>query len=230
MSSKIRTMDIRVSMGGREILNGISTAIPEGAIFTIVGPSGAGKSTFLRTLNRLIEVDSGDILLDGISIKEIDPLQLRKRVGMVFQIPIAFEGSVEENLRVGPALIGGNEPDVPRLLEMVGLGVSFRKRKALDLSVGEQQRMCIARALANEPEVLLMDEPTSSLDPGSSRRIEELIIELRDRFSLTFVVVTHNMAQSKRIGDWTMLMGEGEVITTMETQEFFTSFEPEDIQ
>lgn len=230
MSSKIRTMDIRVSMGGREILNGISAAIPEGAIFTIVGPSGAGKSTFLRTLNRLIEVDSGDILLDGISIKEIDPLQLRKRVGMVFQIPIAFEGSVEENLRVGPSLIGGNEPDVPRLLEMVGLGVSFRKRKALDLSVGEQQRMCIARALANEPEVLLMDEPTSSLDPGSSRRIEELIIELRDRFSLTFVVVTHNMAQSKRIGDWTMLMREGEVITTMETQEFFTNFEPEDIQ
>jgi putative ABC transport system ATP-binding protein len=221
MSGKIEARGVEVTSHGIEILKGVTTSIPENQIFTVVGPSGAGKSTFLRAINRLIEIQDGEITLDDRSIREYGPVELRKRVGMVFQIPLAFEGTVEDNVLMGPRLTGLPEPDVKDLLEMVGLGVGFLDRKASELSVGEQQRMCIARAIANRPDVLLMDEPTASLDPESSRKVEELILRLKEGGELTLVVVTHNMEQGKRIGDWTLYMKEGRSIETTETREFF---------
>lgn len=221
MSGKIEAKGVRVTSRDIEILKGITTSIPENQIFTVVGPSGAGKSTFLRAINRLIEIQDGEITLDDRSIREYGPVELRKMVGMVFQIPLAFEGTVEDNVLMGPRLTGSPEPDVKDLLEMVGLGVGFLDRKASELSVGEQQRMCIARAIANRPDVLLMDEPTASLDPESSRKVEELILRLKEGGELTLVVVTHNMEQGKRIGDWTLYMKEGRSIETTETREFF---------
>jgi putative ABC transport system ATP-binding protein len=221
MSGKIEARGVEVTSHGIEILKGVTTSIPENQIFTVVGPSGAGKSTFLRAINRLIEIQDGEITLDDRSIREYGPVELRKRVGMVFQIPLAFEGTVEDNVLMGPRLTGSPEPDVKDLLEMVGLGVGFLDRKASELSVGEQQRMCIARAIANRPDVLLMDEPTASLDPESSRKVEELILRLKEGGELTLVVVTHNMEQGKRIGDWTLYMKEGRSIETTETREFF---------
>lgn len=221
MSGKIEAKGVRVTSRDIEILKGVTTSIPENQIFTVVGPSGAGKSTFLRAINRLIEIQDGEITLDDRSIREYGPVELRKMVGMVFQIPLAFEGTVEDNVLMGPRLTGSPEPDVKDLLEMVGLGVGFLDRKASELSVGEQQRMCIARAIANRPDVLLMDEPTASLDPESSRKVEELILRLKEGGELTLVVVTHNMEQGKRIGDWTLYMKEGRSIETTETREFF---------
>ncbi|HUV24990.1 MAG TPA: phosphate ABC transporter ATP-binding protein [Methanomassiliicoccales archaeon] len=224
MSGKIEAEGVTVSAQGKDIIKEVTTSIPEKEIFTIVGPSGAGKSTFLRTINRLIDFREGDIRLDGRSIREYEPVELRKRVGMVFQIPLAFQGTVEDNLLMGPRLTGSAEPDLDELLDMVGLARGFVKRKASELSVGEQQRMCIARAIANGPEVILMDEPTASLDPESARKVEELIMRLSQEVDLTLVVVTHNMEQGMRIGDWTMLMKEGRAVTTMKTDEFFEMY------
>lgn len=226
---KIEARDVRLRAGETEILKGVTASIPEREIFTIIGPSGAGKSSFLRTLNRLYEISGGEILLDGVSIREIDPKELRRRVGMVFQIPLAFEGTVEDNLMIGPQLHSLEIPDLRELMEMVGLPSSFLKRRASDLSVGEQQRMCIARAIANRPEVLLMDEPTASLDPSSVRVMEDLILELKNTGSLTLVVVTHDIGQAKRIGDWTMLMREGRSVVTMPTSEFFSKYRIDEV-
>jgi putative ABC transport system ATP-binding protein len=225
MSAKIEATDVTVRAGGKRILHQVTTDIPENQVFTIVGPSGAGKSTFLRTINRLVDMDSGEILLDGRSVTDLAPVELRKRIGMVFQIPLAFDGSVRDNILMGPRLSGSGGVDVGDLLDMVSLGSSFADRKASELSVGEQQRMCIARALANDPEVLLMDEPTASLDPESSKKVEDLIMDLSDGGGLTLVVVTHNMDQGRRIGDWTMFMREGRSTTTMDTAEFFERYQ-----
>ncbi len=224
---KIVVKHISLSIGEREILHDISTEIREREIFTIIGPSGSGKSTFLRTLNRLAEISRGDILLDGQSILSMDPQKLRRRVGMVFQIPVTFEGTVEENILMGPRLTGGEMPDVDQILEMVALDRSFSPRMASELSMGEQQRVCIGRAIANGPEVLLMDEPTSALDPASTLKIEELIVRLRDRVGLTFAIVSHNMEQSKRLGERTMIIrsGRGE---TYDTRELFANNEKGD--
>jgi putative ABC transport system ATP-binding protein len=221
MLGKIEAEGVTVSAQGKDIIKEVTTSIPEKKVFTIVGPSGAGKSTFLRTINRLIDFREGDIKLDGKSIRDYEPMELRKRVGMVFQIPLAFQGSVKDNLLMGPRLTGSAQPDVDQLLDMVGLARGFAERKASELSVGEQQRMCIARAIANEPDVLLMDEPTASLDPESAHKVEELILKLSHEVELTLVVVTHNMEQGRRIGDWTMLMKDGRVMMTKLTDEFF---------
>jgi len=226
---KIEARDVRLRAGETEILKGVTTSIPEREIFTIIGHSGAGKSSFLRTLNRLHEISGGEILLDGVPIRRIDPRELRRRMGMVFQIPLAFEGTVEDNLMMGPRLNSLEIPDLGELMEMVGLPPSFLKQKASELSVGEQQRMCIARAIANQPDVLLMDEPTASLDQSSVRMVEDLITELKNTYSLTLVVVTHDIGQAKRIGDWTMLMREGRSIVTMPTSEFFEKFRIEEV-
>ncbi|MFP4171192.1 MAG: phosphate ABC transporter ATP-binding protein [Methanomassiliicoccales archaeon] len=230
MNTKIEAREVHLAIGQVEVLRGVSTLIPEGVIFTVVGPSGAGKSTFLRTLNRLMEIDRGDILLDGRSIGDYHPIELRKRVGMVFQLPIAFEGTVRDNVLMGPALTGSPPPDAASMMRMVGLEESLLDRQGSDLSVGQQQRMCIARAIANGPDVLLMDEPTSSLDPASSRRIENLIVDLKERSSLTMVVVTHDMEQGRRIGDRTLYIDRGRSVDTLPTEEFFRRYDMEDLQ
>ena len=232
MNEKIKVQNLMKSLEGKTILSGINVTILKGEIFTIVGPSGAGKSMFLRALNRLTEPEAGDILLDGVSLFSLNPRELRRKVGMVFQVPVLFPGTVRENIRTGPVMwdeedrsragIETTPDDVTTILESVALSPDFADRDAGNLSVGEQQRVCIARALANDPQVLLMDEPTASLDPTSTRKIESLITTLNLDRGLTFVVVTHNMDQARRIGHTTMLLEAGEVKEVLPTIEFFS--------
>src|ERR671913_1630761 len=191
---KIEVRGLGYAVGGAEILKGVDAGMPGGEITAVVGPSGAGKSTLLRTINRLIEPSSGDVYLDGESTGSLDPLELRRRVGMVFQIPALFGVSVEEAVLYG-ARLAGRSADPARLLEVVGLDPSMCRRVPETLSVGQQQRVSVARALALEPEPLLLDEPTSALDEGARRKIEELVRDLNARLGLTMVFVSHDLSQ-----------------------------------
>lgn len=208
-------------MDGAEILRGVSAAMPEGGISCVVGPSGAGKSTLLRAINRLIEPTSGEVYLDGEPTSGMDPLLLRRRVGMVFQLPALFGASVEEAILYG-ARLAGRDAEADRLLEMVGLDVSFGGRDPQSLSVGQQQRVSVARALALRPEVLLMDEPTSALDEAARRRIEELVRELNASLGLTIVVVSHHLDQVERLADHVVLLAAGRSEGEWRREEFFS--------
>jgi len=204
----------------RRIVDAVSFSVPEGGVFTVVGPSGSGKSTLLRAIVRLVEPDAGTVLLDGRDVTALPVPELRHRVGMVFQRPAMFEGTVTDNVLYGPRLRrecperdGPEARDVAvPLLERVGLPADFAGKPADELSGGEAQRVALARALANRPEVLLLDEPTSSLDPTASRCIEELLATLAQSTDLTFVFVTHDLHQARRIGDHGLLLVEGRVV------------------
>jgi ABC-type methionine transport system ATPase subunit len=187
-----------------------------------VGPSGAGKSTLLRTINRLIELSSGEVYLDGEPTSGLDVLELRRRVGMVFQIPALFGGSVEQAVLYGAGLWGKDE-DPRRLLEMVGLSASLAERDPQALSVGQQQRVSIARALALGPEALLLDEPTSALDEAARRRIEELVTDLNARLGLTMVFVSHDLSQVERVAGRVVLMSEGSSEGEWLRDDFFSA-------
>jgi ABC-type methionine transport system ATPase subunit len=206
--------------GEAEILRGVSFAVRAGEVFSVVGPSGAGKSTLLRTLNRLVESTAGNIFLDGAPIEEIDPLQLRRRIGMVFQLPALFGDTVEDAVLYGVRL-AGKRADVERLLGLAGLAPSLASRNPQSLSVGQQQRVSIARTLALEPEVLLMDEPTSALDQVARQRIEDLIGQLNKELGLTIVVVSHALDQVERIADRVVLLIEGRSEGEWSKEEFF---------
>ena len=208
-------------MGGAEILKGINAEMPGGAITSIVGPSGAGKSTLLRGINRLIEPTAGEVYLAGEPTSGMDPLLLRRRVGMVFQLPALFGASVEEAILYGPRL-AGRGADADRLLGMVGLDASLGRRDLQSLSVGQQQRVSLARALALEPEVLLMDEPTSALDEAARRTIEELIQKLNSSLGLTIVVVSHHLDQVERLADYVVLLAAGKSEGEWGKEEFFS--------
>ena len=195
--------------------------MPAGAITSIVGPSGAGKSTLLRAINRLIEPTSGEVYMDGEPTSGMDPLLLRRRVGMVFQLPALFGDSVEEAILYGPRL-AGRDVDADRLLEMVGLDASLSARDPQNLSVGQQQRVSLARALALKPEVLLMDEPTSALDEAARRTIEELIRELNSSLGLTIVVVSHHLDQVERLADHVVLLAAGKSEGEWAREDFFS--------
>ncbi len=207
-------------------------------ITAIIGPSGCGKSTFVRCLNRMHEVipgarAEGEVMLDGEDIyaPEVDPVQVRRRIGMVFQKPTPFPTmSIEDNVAAGLKLNGVNlsraEKDqlVERCLKQAALWEEVKDRLRAaggSLSGGQQQRLCVARALAVEPEVLLMDEPCSALDPISTARIEELLIELKANY--TIVIVTHNMQQAARTADMTAFLYAGELIEFGETRQIFTN-------
>ena len=206
--------------GEAEILRGVTFAVQAGEVFSVVGPSGAGKSTLLRTLNRLVESTAGNIFLDGAPIEEIDPLQLRRRIGMVFQLPALFGDTVEDAVLYGVRL-AGKCADVERLLGLAGLAPSLASRNPQSLSVGQQQRVSIARALALEPEVLLMDEPTSALDKAARQRIEDLIGQLNKELGLTIVVVSHALDQVERIADRVVLLIDGRSEGEWTKEEFF---------
>ncbi len=221
--------------GPTQALHEVSCAVPAKAITALIGPSGCGKTTFLRSINRLHDLTpgarhDGDILLDGRSIfaPGTDVVGLRSRVGMVFQRPNPFPKSVYDNVAYGPrlnALAPARElPDrVERALRQAALWdeVSDRLREpGTALSGGQQQRLCIARALANEPEVLLMDEPCSALDPIATQRIEELLVELKQTY--TIVIVTHNMQQAARVSDYTGFFYVGHLVEFGTTQQVFT--------
>jgi ABC-type methionine transport system ATPase subunit len=209
------------AVGGTEILKDVDIEIRDGAITAVVGPSGAGKSTLLRTINRLIEPTSGEIYLEGEPTSGLDPLELRRRVGMVFQIPALFGGSVEEAVLYG-ARLSGKDTDSRRLLEMVGLSASLADREPQGLSVGQQQRVAIARALALEPEALLLDEPTSALDEAARRRIEELVTDLNTRLGLTMVFVSHDLSQVERVADRVVVLADGKSVGEWDREDFFS--------
>jgi ABC-type methionine transport system ATPase subunit len=206
--------------GEAEILRGVTFAVQAGEVFSVVGPSGAGKSTLLRTINRLVEASAGNIFLDGAPIEEINPLELRRRIGMVFQLPALFGDTVEDSVLYGVRL-AGKCADVERLLGLAGLAPSLASRDPQSLSVGQQQRVSIARALALEPEVLLMDEPTSALDQVARQRIEDLIGQLNKELGLTLVVVSHALDQVERIADRVVLLIDGRSEGEWSKEEFF---------
>jgi phosphate transport system ATP-binding protein len=231
---KLETKFLNLWYGNFQALISVSLAIKPNAITAIIGPSGCGKSTLVRVFNRMndsirgVRV-SGDVLLEGQSIYDprIDLRQLRKRVGMVFQRPNPFPLSVFENVAYGPKIHGLYEGDlderVEKALRQTGLWDALKDRlnaSALSLLPEQQQRICISRLLAVKPEVLLMDEPTSSLDPIATARIEELLIDLKEQY--TIVIVTHNMQQAARISDYTAFMLLGELVEVGETQTIFT--------
>jgi putative ABC transport system ATP-binding protein len=198
----------------------VTFAVQAGEVFSVVGPSGAGKSTLLRTINRLLEPTAGNIFLDGAPIEEIDPLELRRRIGMVFQLPALFGETVEDTVLYGVRLTG-KRADVEHLLGLAGLAPSLASRNPQSLSVGQQQRVSIARALALEPEVLLMDEPTSALDQVARQRIEDLIGQLNKELGLTTVVVSHALDQVERIADRVVLLVDGRSEGEWSKEEFF---------
>lgn len=204
------------------ILSDISASVMAGDIFTVLGPSGSGKSTLLRLINRLDDPTSGSILLDGQDTREMSVLALRRRAGMVFQSAAVFDGTVDANVQYG-AKLAGIKVDSADLLRRVGLPEDFLTRAASSLSGGEQQRVSIARTLATNPEIILMDEPTSSLDPASRSQIEELTLKMNRDEGLTIVFVTHDMEQARRVGVRTMLLVEGRKIEEAPTDEFFAN-------
>jgi phosphate transport system ATP-binding protein len=235
MTPKLETRALNLWYQRFHGLKGINIAIRPRAITAIIGPSGCGKSTLLRVFNRMNDTIpgvriEGEALLDGLSIyaRDIDLRQLRKRVGMVFQRPNPFPLSVFENVAYGPkihrlAVKGDLGERVEKSLRQTGLWDALKDRlddSALSLSPEQQQRICISRLLAVEPEVLLMDEPASALDPIATARIEELLIALKTRY--TIVIVTHNMQQAARISDDTAFMLLGELVEVGETQTIFT--------
>ncbi|WZZ06386.1 hypothetical protein YC2023_092307 [Brassica napus] len=226
---KIRVRDLtRVSDDGSLILKGVSMDIPKGMIVGVIGPSGSGKSTFLRSLNRLWEPPATTVFLDGVDITSIDVITLRRRVGMLFQLPVLFEGTVADNVRYGPNLRGEklSDQDVYKLLTFADLDASFAKKTGSELSVGQAQRVALARTLANEPEVLLLDEPTSALDPISTENIEDVIVKLKKQRGITTVIVSHSIKQIQRVADIVCLVVDGEIVEVLKPDELSQATHP----
>ncbi|MFY9113661.1 MAG: phosphate ABC transporter ATP-binding protein [Dethiobacteria bacterium] len=222
MDAVFRFQDVTLVRDGRIILDHISLEILPGEICTIIGPSGAGKSTLLSLFNRLQDPNRGEIFFQDRPLTQIDVLKLRRKVGMVFQLPSLFKGTVADNINFGPSL--KSDKPVPKdnalpYLQMVGLEPEFLRLPADKLSVGQQQRISIARCLANKPEVLLMDEPTSALDTEAVSTIEELCVELHRKMDLTLVWVTHNLDQARRLGGKTILLDAGVIVKTGTAEE-----------
>jgi len=242
-SKKIEIEELNLWYGHFQALHNISLSIEEREVLAFIGPSGCGKSTFLKTLNRMNDLVSscriqGNVLLDGEDIysTHYDVNQLRKRVGMVFQQPNPFPKSIYENVAYGPRIHGiKNRSELDRIVEE-----SLKKaaiweevkdtlnKSAFSISGGQQQRLCIARALAVEPEVLLMDEPTSALDPLSTGKIEELISELKKEYAI--VMVTHNMQQASRVSDKTAFFLNGYIVEHGNTKTMFMNPEKKETE
>lgn len=235
-SNKIQTENMFLHYGSKMALNNVSVSIPENKVTAFIGPSGCGKSTFLRSLNRMNDLIDGvkiegKILIDDVNIydKNIDVVTLRKKVGMVFQKSNPFAKSIYENVAYGPKINGLSdkrqlEEIVETALKNAAIWDEVKDRlgdSAMGLSGGQQQRLCIARTLAVNPEIVLMDEPASALDPLSTAKIEELIFHLKEKY--TIVIVTHNMQQAARISDMTAFFYLGELIEFDKTKKIFTN-------
>ena len=231
---KISVKNLRASFGKTEVLHDINIEIPEKKVFAIIGPSGCGKSTFLRCLNRMHEVVggtiTGQILFDGKDIMQDDPVYLRRKVGMVFQKANPFPTmSIFNNVVAGLKLNGFRNKKaltqiVEKSLRQAALWEEVKDNlndSGANISGGQQQRLCIARTIAVNPEVILMDEPASALDPTSTAKIEELIFELKKEF--TIVIVTHNMQQASRVSDYTAFFYMGKLIEVDKTSKIFTA-------
>ncbi len=234
--SKLDVNNLNFFYGEKQALFDVSMTVPERSVTAFIGPSGCGKSTFLRTLNRMNDIIEGTRLTGKVTLEgqdiyapEVDVVALRKRVGMVFQKSTPFPKSIFDNVAYGPKIAGQrNQKELQGIVEQslkrAALWDEVKDRmqdSALALSGGQQQRLCIARALATNPDVLLMDEPASALDPASTARIEDLIFELKQNY--TIVIVTHNMQQAARISDWTAFFFQGYLIEKDRTQKLFTT-------
>lgn len=231
---KFDIKNLHLHYGDFHALKGIDMQIPENKVMAFIGPSGCGKSTFLKTLNRMNDLVEGckidgTVLLDGKNVYgDIEVNELRRRVGMVFQKPNPFPMSIYDNIAYGPRTHGIKSKSkldeiVERSLKQAAIWDETKdrlKKSALGMSGGQQQRLCIARALAVEPEVLLMDEPTSALDPISTSKIEDLVWELKDKY--TIIMVTHNMQQAARVSDKTAFFLLGEAVEFDDTQKIFS--------
>lgn len=233
----VRGLSVR-DAAGRTIVRDVNLDVPKGLVTGLIGPSGAGKSTLLRCLNRLVDLSptltvTGEILFHGQGIRSLDVDDLRRRVGIVFQQPVTFPGSIERNVLFAARKLGlvkkaDESALVERCLTDAGLFAEVKDRlgkPAATLSIGQQQRLAVARALAGGPEVLLMDEPTSALDPRSTAALEETITRLKS--STTIVLVTHHLEQAKRIADWVACLcpkdGAGELVEAGRCEIVFTS-------
>lgn len=233
--NKFDIKNLELYYGDFKAVKNIDISIPKNKITAFIGPSGCGKSTVIKTLNRMNDLVesckiSGTVCLDGVDIyKDIDVNDLRKRVGMVFQKPNPFPMSIYDNIAFGPRTHGIKnrkklDEIVEKSLKQAVLWDEVKdklKKSALALSGGQQQRLCIARALAVAPEVILMDEPTSALDPISTKKIEDLVLELKENY--TIVIVTHSMSQAKRISDKTAFFLLGEIIEYDDTDKIFNT-------
>lgn len=204
---------VSLARSGQPVLHDVRLQVARGEIVVIMGPSGSGKSSLLRCLNRLEEPERGTIRLDGQDIRALPVIELRTRVGMIFQKSTPFPGTVAANVCYGPSLRGQtlSETRVRELLDAAALPVELADHPATQLSGGQEQRLAIARALANEPEVLLLDEPTSALDPIATRAVEETLLGLRERLGLTLVWVSHSAEQARRVGDRLILLEGGRI-------------------
>ncbi len=240
MEKIIEIRDLKVNAGKKEIINGLDIDIYANRVNTIVGPSGGGKSTLLRCLNRLTDLEpgirvNGNVTFQGKNLMDYDDVELRREIGMVFQRPNPFPMSIYDNVAFGlklQAKVSKSVMDmmVQNALEEVGLYDEVRdnlKRHANTLSGGQQQRLCIARALILRPKVLMMDEPTSSLDPVSKGRIEDLIKGLKEKY--TVILVTHDMSQARKVSDYTNLIYNGKIVASSEGTEF-TDIEDQDVK
>ena len=236
MPAILSAHDLNLWYGAHQALHNISIDIPEKSITALIGPSGCGKSTFLKTLNRMNDLVggvkiTGEVTYEGENIYDpsVDVNELRKRIGMVFQKPNPFPMSIYDNIAYGPRTHGiRNKAKLDDIVEKSLRGAAIwdevkdrLKKNALGLSGGQQQRLCIARALAVEPKVLLMDEPTSALDPISTSKIEDLAMQLKEKY--TIVIVTHNMQQAVRISDSTAFFLLGELVEYGDSEQLFSN-------
>ncbi|MHC1706383.1 MAG: phosphate ABC transporter ATP-binding protein PstB [Bacteroidales bacterium] len=233
---KISVKDLTLYYGQKMALNNISVDIPPNKVTALIGPSGCGKSTFLRTLNRMNDLIpgvkiTGEILIDGLNVyhKNVDVVNLRKKVGMVFQKSNPFAKSIYDNIAYGPRINGIHDRRtldelVENSLKRAAIWDEVKDRmkdSAMGLSGGQQQRLCIARTLSINPDIILMDEPASALDPISTSKIEELIAQLKELY--TIVIVTHNMQQAARVSDFTAFFYLGELVEMGKTKNIFTN-------
>jgi phosphate transport system ATP-binding protein len=234
---KIQSINLNAWFSTKQVLKDINLSVEANSVTAIIGPSGCGKSTLIRTLNRMHELVpnakmTGQILLDGEDIygKDVDPVMIRRRVGMVFQKPNPFPTmSIYDNVAAGLRLTGtkkGQNLDeiVKRSLEQASLWEEVKddlKKPGTSISGGQQQRLCIARAIALQPEVILMDEPCSALDPIATAKVENLVVDLKERY--TVIIVTHNMQQASRVSDFTAFMYLGNMIEFGQTKNIFES-------
>ena len=200
---------VTYARSGKVVLQNVNARLPVGAS-GVVGPSGSGKSTLLRLLNRLADPDPGRVIYQGTDVREMDPLALRREVSLVPQLPALIDGTVHDNVAFGPRL-AGHSFDTRSCLELAGLDPEFEGRDASKLSVGEQQRVMLARALALEPRVLLLDEPTSALDQAARDAVEATLRRLRERTAISLVVVTHDTEQARRLVEYVVRIERGRV-------------------
>lgn len=224
MPPVIRLDHVSATKLGRLVLADVTLAFERGGIYSILGPSGAGKTTLLRLLNRLEDPSAGALWLHETPYHALSPILLRRRVAMVFQVPVVFTGSVRDNLLVPLRLQRHHDradAELTRRIALAGLNAAVLEREAAALSVGEKQRVCLARALMTDPEVLLLDEPTAALDPTAARRLIESIGQLNRASGVTILMVSHQPGQARTLGGQVILLVAGRIVEQTSAEQFF---------